>query len=377
MISRMMRGLLTVALSLSLLAFPMTVHADVVQGNPGPSAESQQQVGNTTLQSAQAASGENGVIVSGTGTAEKEESTAVMSVEMTQAAGTNSVADTTGPGGTMLSGYFGGDELMLLANQAASQMESFIITTKNGSVIVIDGGTEDDEAHLKEVLRSKGGHVSAWFITHPHSDHVGAFTKLLNDENSGITIDAVYYHFAQIEWYRQNEEYRAQMVEDCLKALAGLSPSVNHPNVRKGETIQIDDVRVTVMNEPYLFQTNAINNSSVAYRFEMGGKRVLFLGDMGVQAGNSFLNEYHGNLGELKADVVQMSHHGEHGVDKNVYEAVRPSICLWCCPEWLWNNDSGSGVNSGKWLTLEVRGWMRQLDVKRHYVQKDGDQVIR
>lgn len=320
-----------------------------------------------------------GVIVETAGVAEAEEpSGGTMNADTMVGTTVTSAGDQTAVGPRAAgANYFAGSELMLIANQAKSQMESFLITTKNGNLIMIDGGTADDEAHLKEILLSKGGHVSAWLITHPHSDHVGALTKLLTEDPAGITIDSIYYNYAPIEWYFANEEYRAQMVADNLAALSTLSPSVNHPNIKKGEVIQVDDVRITVMNEPYLFQTNAINNSSVAYRVEMDGKRILFLGDMGVPAGNSFLNEYKDDLGALRADIVQMAHHGEQGVDKKVYEAIRPTACLWCCPEWLWNNDNGGGMNSGKWKTLEVRGWMRQIGAKAHFVQKDGDQVIR
>lgn len=273
--------------------------------------------------------------------------------------------------------FFSGGEILLLASQTISQMMSFIVTTKSGKLIVIDGGLPEDAPHLKEMLLKKGGHVSAWLISHPHSDHVGAITEILNEENSGITIEGIYYNFEPIEWYHANEEYRADMVEKCMAALGTVSPSVNHPRVHKGEVIQIDDARITVMNDPYLFQTNAINNSSVAYRLEMGGKRILFLGDMGVQAGNSLLNEYRDNLEELRADAVQMAHHGQGGVDRKVYEAIKATVCLWCCPAWLWNNDNGGGTNSGDWKTLEVRSWMRQLGAKTHVVAKDGDQVMR
>ena len=320
-----------------------------------------------------------GVIVETAGVAEAEEpSGGAMNADTMIGTTVTTAAEQTAAGPTTAgSSYFAGSELMLIANRAQSQMESFLITTKNGSLIMIDGGTADDEAHLKEILLSKGGHVSAWLITHPHSDHVGALTKLLAEDPAGITIDNIYYNYAPIEWYFANEEYRAQMVVDNLAALSKLSPSVNHPNIKKGEVIQVDDVRITVMNEPYLFQTNAINNSSVAFRVEMDGKRVLFLGDMGVPAGNSFLNEYKDDPGALRADIVQMAHHGEQGVDRKVYEAIRPTACLWCCPEWLWNNDNGGGMNSGKWKTLEVRGWMRQIGAKAHFVMKDGNQVIR
>ena len=273
---------------------------------------------------------------------------------------------------------FGGGELMMLAPDSASQMMSFLITTKSGKLIAVDGGTATETEHLKAAIKKKGGVVSAWLVTHPHSDHVGAMTEILKEgAASGVTVENVYYNFAPIEWYFANEEYRAQMVADCMEALSALSPSARHPNIRKGEVIEVDDVKIRVMNEPYLFQTNAINNSSVAFRVEMNGKRILFLGDMGVPAGNSFLNEYRGEMGELKADIVEMAHHGEQGVDEKVYQAIQPNICLWCCPGWLWDNDNGGGQNSGPWKTLEVRGWMRSLGVKTHVIEKDGDQVLR
>lgn len=272
---------------------------------------------------------------------------------------------------------FDGGELMLIAPQTVGQMESFILTTKSGKIIVVDGGTEGDAPHLKQLLMEKGGRVSAWFITHPHSDHVGAMTKLIEEGDPALTIENIYYNFPPLDWCRRNEAYRADMVERCLNALAKRDPASNHDQIGRGDTIQIDDVTVHVLNTPYRFPINAINNASVVYRVEMNGKRILFLGDLGVQGGNRLVEEYRDDPGALKADIVQMAHHGQSGVDRNVYELVRPGIALWCCPRWLWDNDNGGGVNSGNWKTLEVRSWMRQLNVKTHVVAKDGDQVLR
>ena len=268
-------------------------------------------------------------------------------------------------------GYFNGGEMEMLANQTASQMESFVLTTASGKLIVVDGGTEEDSQHLRDVIYGKGGEVAVWLITHPHSDHVGALTQILNTPDSGIRIDSIYYHFADLEWYRQNESYRAQMVADLETALGNLSPSALHPNIQKGDVIDVDDARITVMNNPYLFQNNAINNSSVVYKIEMGGKKIMFLGDLGAEAGNSFLNEHQGE--NLKCDVVQMAHHGENGVGYDFYKRLSPSICFWCAPEWLWTNNNGTG----NLLTLTVRTWMRELGVNKNYVCKDGDQILK
>ena len=275
-----------------------------------------------------------------------------------------------GPGAKV----FQGGRMTMLANQSASQMMSFILESKGGSMIVVDGGTPDDAGHLADTLRAKGGHVRAWFITHPHSDHVGALTEILNNPDSGITIDNIYYSFTDLDWYHQNEEYRADMVEKAVQALQTLPADKLHGDIVKGQVITVDDVTVTVMNLPYLYEHNSINNSSVAYKVLMDGKTILFLGDLGAEAGNQLLADCGAEA--LKADVVQMAHHGQYGVTKEVYEAIRPEICMWPTPGWLWDNDNGGGPGSGPWFTHETIQWVRELGVVSNYCIKDGDQIV-
>lgn len=269
--------------------------------------------------------------------------------------------------------YLGGARLTLLANQSDSQMLSAILETKNGSLIVIDGGTEADAPYLLQKIKEKGGHVSAWLITHPHSDHVGAITRLLN-EGADITIDGVYYNLTSIEWYQTYESYRADVVAQFAGALGKLPAEKLHGHVGSGEQITVDDVTITVLNSPYLIETNSINNSSVAYSLAVNGKHIVFLGDMGEEAGQRLLQEYQGRT--IECDIVQMAHHGQFGVNQEVYRALSPEICLWPTPNWLWNNDNGGGYNSGPWTTLTTRSWMDQIGVKANYAIKDGDQVI-
>lgn len=275
-----------------------------------------------------------------------------------------------GPGAKV----FQGGRITMLANQSASQMMSFVLESKGGSLIVVDGGTPDDAGHLLETLRAKGGHVRAWFITHPHSDHVGALTEILNNPESGITIDQLYYSFTDMDWYHLNEQYRADMVDKAVQAFQTLPEDKLHGDITKGQVITVDDVTVTVMNTPYLYEHNSINNSSVAYKFLMEGKSILFLGDMGAEAGNQLLADWGPEA--LKADIVQMAHHGQYGVAREVYEAIRPEICMWPTPGWLWDNDNGGGPGSGPWFTHETIQWVREMGVVSNYCIKDGDQVV-
>lgn len=270
---------------------------------------------------------------------------------------------------------FKGAEITMLSGITKSQMMSYLITTKSGKLIVVDGGLDADADKLRQLIIQKGGIVSAWLITHPHSDHVGAITKMINDGLGEIQIEGVYYNFFDNDWYTRNEAYRAQMVFDCKKAFEKLSPSQKHSQVKGGDLIDLGDAKIHVLNSPYDFTFNSINNSSIVYRIDIDGRRVLFLGDLGEVAGDNLLKDV--GKQELKSDLVQMAHHGQYGVSKEVYAAIDPSICLWNTPEWLWNNDNGDGIGSGNWLTLEVRGWMHDLGVRKNYVIKDGDQIIK
>lgn len=272
--------------------------------------------------------------------------------------------------------YLGGATLTLLAPATQSQNLSSVIQTKNGSLIVIDGGLREDMPHLVETIQQKGGRVAAWLITHPHSDHIGALTEILNQNPMPVEIDRIYYSFLERETYQNGENMGRMSDLDNLQAAFGRIPQEKlQTPLAKGQKIQVDDVTINVMNLPFRSLYNTFNNSSVAYRLDVGGKRILFLGDMGWEAGQNLLSKC--DPAELKADVVQMAHHGQDGVEEGVYRVIRPEICLWPTPDWLWDNVKNGQAGAGSWKTLTVRSWMENMGVQRNLVVKDGDQVLR
>lgn len=270
----------------------------------------------------------------------------------------------------------GGANLTLLANQSNSQMLSAVIQTKNGGLIVVDGGTPHDTDHLVETLKAKGGHVNAWLITHPHIDHVGALNTILAREEQGITIENVYYSLGPLSFYKKTSSASdVAVVENFMKNLEDKLPAeALHGDIKKDTQIQVDDVVITVLNEHFEFDTDAINNSSVCYMINVNGVYIDFLGDLGREGGEKLIKTWDTDL--LKCDIIQMAHHGQGGVTEEVYKIFRPKICLWPTPQWLWDNDGGSGPGSGNFATETTKRWMNNLGVKKHYIMKDGDQVI-
>ena len=271
--------------------------------------------------------------------------------------------------------YLNGAEIHILNSATKSQMMSYVIKTKNGKLIVVDGGLPQDEPHLVETIKSYGGEVSAWILSHPHSDHGGAFTKLAENGFEGIKIDNFYYNIREQAWYDKYEKYRADMVNTIRNSIAKLPAGVSQIT-SKGEVYYVDGVAIHVLNDPYWIESNSINNSSVVFRLDFdNGTRVLFLGDMGPAAGERLKADVPAT--DLKADIVQMAHHGQYGVNKDVYEIIAPKVAMWNAPEWLWDNDGGSGYNTGNYKTLEVRSWMDEIGAKTNYVIKDGDQTVK
>lgn len=263
-----------------------------------------------------------------------------------------------------------GAELTMLSNDRDAQMLSVIIHSEAGSTVVVDGGWEEDGEYLLDAIKRKGGNVDAWLITHPHADHVGALYYILQNRRDEVNIDRIYYSFAPLIWYEEESPEEASTVSSLIDVLDSLPRDMVCDSIGKGYEIEAGDIHVKVLNDRYKMFSDPINNSSMVYSVEAGGQKVLFLGDMSFDGGNQLLRDA---KDELKSDIVQVAHHGQNGVGEKVYSAISPQICLWPTPHWLWDNDGGNGHDSGRWRTLETRGWLRSA---QSYCTKDGDVVL-
>jgi len=263
--------------------------------------------------------------------------------------------------------------LWQLPSQTTSQMNSYVLQTGNGKIIVIDGGMKGDAAYLKGFLAALGNNVDAWFISHPHADHINALTQILNNPGD-LTIDKIYASLPPEEWIEKHDTpatlQNLRLFNETIK-----KSGRKHTELSLGEVIEIDGVKIEILGIKNLEITgNAGNNSSVVMKITDDSKSVLFTGDLGEAGGKKLLKSPYRE--KLKADYVQMAHHGQNGVNKAFYEVVQPKYCLWPTPRWLWDNDNGGGKGSGPWVTLEVRKWMAELGVEKHYVSAEGLQKI-
>ena len=234
---------------------------------------------------------------------------------------------------------------------------SFVLVTDKENCIIIDGGRPEDMPLLKQYVA--GRHVSAWILTHAHIDHISGFVdEFVQHGGKDFDIDTIYYNFPpydelirktdveDVEWFRHDLD---NMLPAFNKALPLFQDKTRI--VHQGESLDIDEAICMLQNgEPV----------EVVYR----ESRHL-----------------------LKSDLCQMAHHGHMNVGMEVYAAILPEACLWCCADWLYNEpeippyleDAQKLRKMGRirmYGTAVTRRWMDLLGVKKHYVTKDGTQRI-
>ena len=133
-------------------------------------------------------------------------------------------------------------------------------------------------------------------------------------------------------------------------------------------------IRILGVKNPEIADNFGNNQSVIIKIITSFNTSLLFLGDTGIESEAKLLDKYYNDIENI--DYIQMSHHGQNGVDENMYKVANPKICLWPTPEWLWNNDSGEGENSGPWKTFETRNWIEKINAK-NYIAKDGDILLK
>ena len=204
-------------------------------------------------------------------------------------------------------------------------------------------------------------------------------------------LERVYYNFPPMEIInnrnvRDYEYFKSELLE-TLPSFLEILPEIKdktHLTIQ-GESIQIDEVKIEFLFSYHEDLTNNLmNDSSLVFKLSTPNKSVIFLGDIGPEAGDYL---YFESKNKLKADIVQMAQHGGLGCGMEVYAAINPDACLWCCRKEWYDGSYYPAVMDNKkklldlgWIRMHTipvtRRWMEQLGVKNHYITKDGTQEI-
>ncbi len=253
----------------------------------------------------------------------------------------------------------------------------YLIRTNKDKLIIVDGGDGYiDYTFLYDYIVKYGnGKVNYWYITHAHSDHSGAICKLLNDDNYNIEIENLYYSLNTLDWYKEYDERGYESEKLMIESLD--SPKIkNQVNCYKNQIINMDNIKCEILKiaNPEITMSDNGNDSSMCFKMtaEDINKSMIFLGDAYIYSSKELLE----NPEKLNTFAVQMAHHGQNGVTKEVYDAMKPTLCFFSTPQWLYDNNNGTGYNTGGWKTVITREWLKEYnsDIVASFI---GDQYFR
>lgn len=170
-----------------------------------------------------------------------------------------------------------------------SQGDSILIISPEGLTMLIDGGSAN--TGVLAYLRGQGvKRIDLMVATHPHEDHIGGLTQVLNSMPVSRVIT-------------NGEAYTTVAYEHFLDAI--LSSGAEYSEAKRGDTLTLGGLTFSVLNPGGTLGDDP-NENSVVLRLVYGTTTFLFMGDAGNISEGSILAS---GL-PVKANILKIGHHG-------------------------------------------------------------------
>ncbi|MEP6781626.1 MAG: DNA internalization-related competence protein ComEC/Rec2 [Gemmatimonadaceae bacterium] len=198
------------------------------------------------------------------------------------------------------------------------QGDAIALRTPHGHWILIDAGRswKGGDAGRRTVVpyvRRLGGDVAAFFLTHPHDDHVGGAASV---------ISALHPQ----SWYEPAYVGTTPTYGAALRAIQG--ENIPWHRAHPGDSLRIDGVllRMLAPDSAWTSAQQDPNLASVVIAVEFGRVRWLFTGDA-EGAEEEWLIRKWGD--QLQSSVLKSGHHGSKTSSTAAFlDAVNPRVAL-------------------------------------------------
>lgn len=186
----------------------------------------------------------------------------------------------------------------------------FLILEQGDQVMVIDAGDSSQKKAVKQALETYGVEkIDILVLTHPHSDHIGNATYLIEN----YPIDTVYL---------TEREHTTKLYDAMLDALLDSSATVKR--AQPGVRFSFGNAQCEFIG-PLDVEAEDINNSSAVLRIAHGQNTFLLTGDLEETGEPDYIRQYGS---QLQADVLKLGHHATDSTTDAFYDLVSPSIAV-------------------------------------------------
>lgn len=195
------------------------------------------------------------------------------------------------------------------------QGDSEFIELPNGETMLIDASTSEYGGAICEYISSLGyGRIDYLIATHPHADHVGGMTEVINTFEIGTM-------------YMPNAETNTKTFERLLETI--IEKQIPVVQAAAGLTVVDKDGVSVVLLAPNSSSYSDLNNYSAVAKLSYGSTGFLFMGDAEEDAENEIMSAY-GTV--LSADVLKVGHHGSSSSSSQGFvAAVSPKFAVISC----------------------------------------------
>lgn len=174
------------------------------------------------------------------------------------------------------------------------QGDSILIEEAEGKNILVDGGDRSDKIaakiinYLKEQEIKKLDYIIS---THPHADHIGSLTDIIDNFEVGTVLDSGKIH--------TSKTYENYLIKIDQKNL-------NFKTPRQGDEFGIGDSKIFFLHPDQKLENYDLNNSSLVFLLQYKKQKFLFTGDIEKSVEAKLLQQNP----ELKVDLIKVPHHG-------------------------------------------------------------------
>ena len=209
-------------------------------------------------------------------------------------------------------------------NESGSQQMCYTLTNLIGDLVIIDGGLRSNSQVVRKIITDHGNRVKSWILTHPHIDHAGAFLEIMGNQADArfITVERIYVPDVNAARMRDTAK-PSDSINEIERYFGVIRQMPGVVALHENDTLNLIGLQMKVLNawdsNVDRLERNLCNNGSLMFMIMGRSEKMLFCADVEKEREELIIAK-HGN--ELRADYVQLAHHGNWGLSMDFYKWV-------------------------------------------------------
>ena len=205
------------------------------------------------------------------------------------------------------------------------------------NIIVIDGGLKTSKLSVvdyikDEIIKNKNRSINLVILSHPHADHYGQLSNVLNAFKvdwfiaPDCKVDMLDHKgYENLLKVLDKKESKNDIKVDFLNPKTHLlSGNFENKKEESGYHFKIGRIKIDILG-PIKKDEKNTNNNSIVLKITFMGKKFLFTGDAEKEEERDLLNSGQ----DLSADVIKLGHHGSKtSSTKKFLQAVNPKYAV-------------------------------------------------